>query len=54
MIATSLQLLGMACVILGLALMCWWLGGGLLAAGAGAAGGGVLLMLVGFALEGDD
>lgn len=54
MIATGLQLLGMACVILGFVLFGWWLGGVLLAAGAGAAVGGVLLMLVGFALEGDD
>lgn len=54
MIAAGLQLLGMVCVILGLALIGWWLGGVLLAAGAGAAVGGVLLMLVGFALEGDD
>lgn len=51
MIATGLQLLGMVCVILGLALIGWWLGGVLLAAGAGAAVGGVLLMLVGFALD---
>lgn len=54
MIAAGLQLLGMVCVVLGLALIGWWLGDVLLAAGTGAAVGGVLLMLVGFALEGDD
>jgi hypothetical protein len=53
-IATGLQLLGMVCVVLGLALIGWWLGGVVLAAGAGAAVGGVLLLVVGFALEGDD
>ena len=54
MIAAGLQLLGMVCVVLGLALIGWWLGGVLLAIGGGLAAGGGIMVVVGFVLEGDD